>query len=452
MQVRNLALAGVAMVFAGLGMTSAGAQTLKEAMAQAYLTNPTLGAQRAALRAVDEGVPQAKAGWRPTVNAAASAGFAESNRNIGNDQDLNPRTASLTASQPLFRGFRTEAEVASAEAAVRAQRARLLSNEQTVLLQSVTAYLDVLRDQALVELNRNNEQVLRRQLQAANDRFRVGEITKTDVAQAESRLAGSTADRVQAEGNLISSRATFARVVGQMPGTLETAPALPVLPKSEDEASSTAAGAHPDIITAQSVEEASRYDIDVAWGALLPTVTLDASISRSIESTTENLRSTDKSLLARVSIPLYQAGADYSRVRQRKETSAQRRIEVEDARRAIQQQVTRSWEAYNTARARIVSRQEQGRASRIALDGVQQEALVGSRTTLDVLDAEQEFLNANVQLVVAQRDERVAAFTLLAAVGQLTAEQMALGVEIYDPTVHYNKVRDQWIGLTPGND
>jgi len=452
MQVRKLALAGVAMVFAGLGATEAWAQSLKEAMAQAYLTNPTLGAQRAALRAVDEGVPQAKAGWRPTVSGALSGGIAESNRSIGVNQDLNPRSASLTVSQPLFRGFRTEAEVASVEAQVRAQRARLISNEQTILLQAVTAYLDVLRDQALVELNRNNEQVLRRQLQAANDRFRVGEITRTDVAQAESRLAGSTSDRVQAEGNLISSRATFARVVGQMPATLETAPPLPPLPKSEDEASSIAAGGHPDIITAQSIEEASRYDIEVAWGALLPTVTLDASIARSIETTTENLRVTDKSLLARVSIPLYQAGAEHSRVRQRKETSSQRRVEVEDARRAIQQQVTRSWEAYNTARARIVSRQEQGRAARIALDGVQQEALVGSRTTLDVLDAEQELLNANVQLVSAQRDERVAAFTLVAATGQLTAEQMALGVELYDPSVHYNKVRDQWIGLTPGND
>jgi outer membrane protein/adhesin transport system outer membrane protein len=444
-------IGGLILLAAGMA-TDVSAQTLREALALAYQTNPTLDAQRAQLRATDEGVPQAKAGWRPTVSVTGSVGKEDSNRNLTRDQNLTPRSIGANITQPLYRGGRTQAQIAAAEAIVQAQRARLHSIEQTVLLQSVTAYLDVVRDEAIVDLTRNNEQVLRRQLEAANDRFRVGEITKTDVAQAESRLARATSDRVSAEGNLISSRATFNRVVGQMPATLEATPGIPDLPANEDEALRLADAGHPDIQTAIFVEQAARHDIDTAFGALLPTLSLEANLNKSKEVQTEDLDITTKNVLARLTIPLYQAGSEYSLVRQRKETAGQRRIEVDDQRRIVRQAVTRAWEGYNTARSRIVANEEQTRASRIALDGVQQEATVGSRTVLDVLDAEQELLNANVQLVTARRDRSVAAYQLLSSTGQLTAERLGLQVDIYDPTTHYNKVRNQWIGLSPGND
>lgn len=452
MKIRSrLPIGGLVLLAAMIG-ADASAQTLREALALAYQTNPQLDAARAQLRAVDEGVPQAQAGWRPTVTVSAFAGVEDSNRNVTRDQDLVPRSAGVNITQPLYRGGRTQAQIRAAEALVQAQRARLHSIEQTILLQAVTAYMDVVRDQAIVELNRNNEQVLRRQLEAANDRFRVGEITKTDVAQAESRLARATSDRVSAEGNLISSRATFARVVGQMPATLDASPTIPPLPASEDEAMRIADAGHPDILTTIYAEEAARHDIDTAFGALLPTLSLEANLSKSKEVQTEDLEITTKNVLARLTVPLYQGGSEYSLVRQRKETASQRRIEIDDQRRAIRQAVTRSWEGYNTARSRIVANEEQARAARIALDGVQQEATVGSRTVLDVLDAEQELLNANVQVVTATRDRGVAAYQLLASIGQLTAEKLGLPVDLYDPTAHYNKVRDQWIGLSPGND
>lgn len=452
MNIRSRLLVGGLVLLAAANGAEASAQTLREALGLAYQTNPQLDAQRAQLRAVDEGVPQAKAGWRPTVTVSAFAGVEDSNRNRTADQDLIPRSGTVNVTQPLYRGGRTEAQVAAAEALVQAQRARLHSAEQTVLLQAVTSYMDVVRDQAIVELTRNNEQVLRRQLEAANDRFRVGEITKTDVAQAESRLARATSDRVSAEGNLISSRATFARVVGQMPATLDASPPIPQLPAGEDEALRIADAMHPDIQTAMFSEEAARRDIDTAFGALLPTLSLEANLSKSKEIQTEDLEVTTKNVLARLTVPLYQAGSEYALVRQRKETASQRRIEIDDQRRAVRQAVTRSWEGYNTARARIVANDEQARAARIALDGVQQEATVGSRTVLDVLDAEQELLNASVQVVTATRDRGVAAYQLLSSIGQLTAEKLGLPVDIYDPTQHYNKVRNQWIGLTPGND
>ena len=448
----SLPIGGLVLLAAAIG-GDASAQTLREALGLSYQTNPQLDAQRAQLRAVDEGVPQAKAGWRPTVTVSAFGGVEDSNRSApGTDQNLIPRSGNLNVTQPIYRGGRTEAQIAAAEALVQAQRARLHSTEQIVLLQAVTSYMDVVRDQSIVELNRNNEQVLRRQLEAANDRFRVGEITKTDVAQAESRLARATSDRVFSEGNLISSRATFARVVGQMPATLDASPAIPQLPTSEDEAMRTADALHPDIQTTIFAEQAARHDIDTAFGALLPTLSLEGNLSKSKEVQTEELEITSTNVLARLTVPLYQAGSEYSLVRQRKETASQRRIEIDDQRRAVRQSVTRSWEGYNTARARIVANEEQARAARIALDGVQQEATVGSRTVLDVLDAEQELLNANVQVVTATRDRGVAAYQLLSSIGQLTAEKLTLPVSVYDPTVHYNKVRNQWIGLTPGND
>jgi TolC family type I secretion outer membrane protein len=429
-------------------MVPAQAETLFEAMSEAYSNNPTLAAQRAQQRALDEGVAQAVSGWRPTVSLSGEAGWQRQEiNNLGANNDT-PVSGQLSVQQPLYRGGRTVSATESAEASVRAGLANLMSTEQQILLQAVTAYMDVLRDLAVVELNKNNEQVLRRQLEAAQDRFSVGEITRTDVAQAESRLSRARSDRIEAEGALESSRATYARIVGRKPGDLEPPPPLPQLPQSEQDALDVGLAGNPTLAAAQHNEEASRADVRTTSGQLLPTVSLTASHTHA-EDTSSTIDENDTSeISATVSVPLYQSGSVYSQVRQAKQVNNQRRIQIEEARRNVVESVTQAWENLTTARARIVSRREQVRANEIALDGVIQEAAVGARTTLDILDAEQELLDARVALVQAERDEYVSAFSLQSSVGRLTAQSLNLQVDVYDPSVYYRKVRDKWIGTS----
>lgn len=447
-------LAGVAVLALWAG--SAEAQTLQESLSSAYTTNPTLQAQRAALRATDEAVPQALSNWRPTVTLSQSYGRShvdfENNPPARPDITLSPNTLQLSASQPLYRGGRTVAATKSAEAAVQAGRATLTNVEQQVLLNVVTAYMDVLRDAAVLELNRNNEQVLGKQQGAAQDRFRVGEITRTDVSQSDARLAGARANRQTAEGTLISSRATFQRVIGQIPANLQPPPSIaPRLPANEDAALAIALEENPALIAAMFNEESSRHDIRVASGALLPTLGLSGTLSRSSETgTTPDLQLDTAQVLATLSVPLYEAGSVYSQTRQRKQINSQRIVQVEETRRQVRQAVTQAWENLQTARANITARNAQIQAAQVALDGVQQEAQVGSRTTLDVLDAEQELLDASVALVRAQRDEFVASYNLLGAIGRLTARNLGLPVELYEPAENYSRVRDKWFGTDGG--
>jgi len=442
-------------VLAVLFASGASAQSLTEALSAAYNNNPTLGAQRAALRATDEGVPQALSGWRPTVTLTNNAGRSivdfQNNPNGRSDLILSPNTTTLTATQPLYRGGRTTASTKAAEANVQAGRAVLTNTEQTILLQVVTAYMDVLRDNAVLQLNRNNEQVLGKQLDAGRDRFRVGEITRTDVSQAESRLARARSDRQQAEGNLTSSRATFQRVVGEMPATLQPPPLLAGLPASEEAATAIALEENPQVVASLFTEEASRYDIRAVSGALLPTVNFSGVATRSWDTgTNPNLRLDQFQALLGISIPLYEAGNTYSQVRQRRQINSQRMVQVEETRRLVRQNVIQAWENLNTARAVIVARKAQVSSSTVALDGVTQEAQVGSRTTLDVLDAEQELLDASVALVRAERDEFVASYTLQSATGRLTARSLGLPVQLYDPVENYSRVREKWFGTDGG--
>jgi TolC family type I secretion outer membrane protein len=358
----------------------------------------------------------------------------------------SPDSASLTLTQPLYRGGRTLAEISRAENLVQRGRAVLQGVEQTVLLDAATAYANVLRDQATLDLNVNNEQVLTRQLQAARDRFQVGEITRTDVSQAEARLERARADRIQAEGNLTSSRSTYERVIGLVPPPRLAAARLPTnLPRSEGEAIEGAAG-HPDVIAARFNEKAATDDVDLVTGEKLPTVNLNSSLSRDTETQTRGLQRDTASVTVSVSVPLYQAGSVDARVREAKQTAGQRRIEVEDVRRRTQESARRNLEALTTARARVTAFESQIRAAEIALDGVEQEARVGLRTVLDVLDAEQELFVAKVNLVGAQRDEVVAAYQLSAAVGRLSAGDLGLPVEIYDAARYYNETRGRWTG------
>lgn len=430
------------------------AETLRDALALTYNSNPTLSAQRANVRSVDEGVAQALSGWRPTVTLVGEAG-TEYNKNAsttaaGGDRTYNPSSVALSVSQPLYSGGQTEAGTKAAEANVKAARSSLDSIEQSVLSSAVGAYMNVVRDKAVVDLNRNNVLVLERQREAAQDRFDVGEITRTDVAQADARLAGARSDLVQAIGNLKVSEANYERVVGQKPGDVAY-PALPEnFPESVDAALSMGNANHPDIKAAQFQEESSKHAIRQTSGRLLPSLTLNGSISHSDDQSSESQWGESGSISATLTVPLYQSGSVYSSVRQARQINNQRKIEIEAAVRQVREAVFQSWEQLEAARAQIASTEEQVRANRIALEGVNQEAQVGSRTTLDVLDAEQELLQSQVNLVSAKRNLVVAMYDVLAATGGLSASGLGLNVDYYDPEENYKRVRDKWFGTDGG--
>jgi len=433
-----------------LAVQPAHAQTLQEALAQAYANSPTLLTARARLRATDENVPQALAGWRPTVTITATAGVTDSaTRSSGftTVTDRNLTTGSITITQPIFRGGRTVASTRQAENQVLAERARLLATEQQVLQDSVNAYVAVIRDQELLRLQINNEQVLTEQLRATNERFRVGEITRTDVAQAESRLAGARSERANAEGQLQISRATFQRLVGVPPQRLTAPQPLRAPVQSAQEAAQLAAGNNPNVVAALFDEAAARDNVDVQISALLPQVSLQGQTFQNDNSALPDTRQSGSQLIASLSVPIYQGGAEYALVRQARQQAVQQRQMVADQRRLAAQQATQAWEQLQAARAQVDSVRAQIRAAEIALDGVQREAIVGSRTTLDVLNAEQELLNARTNLVQALATVVSQSYVLASAVGRLTAQDLGLPVELYDMRAYYLKVRNRWIGL-----
>ncbi|MFC4234235.1 TolC family outer membrane protein [Thalassospira xianhensis] len=433
----------------GIVANGASAESLEEALIKAYQSNPTLEAGRASLRATDEEVSQALSNWRPNVSLSGEAGFRDldtDQNGTETDNSLTPYTVGAEVVQPLYRGGRTVAETDRAESRIRAARAALRSSEQDVLLQVATAYFNVLRDTAVVELNQNNVRVLERQLEATRDRFSVGEVTRTDVSQAEARLAGSKADLISAQGDLANTRAQYERLVGNKPDNLEIPNPLAGLPTSVTDVLAIAQEQHPDVVQAQYTEDAAKSDIRLSEGSLYPEVNLTAGVQRAYESSQEDLTADNAEILAQVTVPLYQQGAVYSSVRAAKQTAGQARVQVDEARRAVIENATSSWETLVTARASIESQQAQVASAEVALDGVQREASVGSRTVLDVLDQEQELLQARVNLVGSRRDAAVAEFQVKAAMGALNAQVLGLPVEIYDTESNYNKVKDQWWG------
>src|SRR5437588_6616357 len=384
------------MAAAVLAATPASGQTLTEAFAYTYNNNPQILAQRALLRSTDEQVPQALANWRPTVTLTGTAGFERAGvaaRGTSTQfSSFEPRATDLRITQPLYRGGRTEAQTRQAINTVQATRAQTLGVETQVFQAVAQSYLDVVRDQTLVEVNRNNEQVLRRQLEATQDRFRVGEVTRTDVAQAESALAQATATRISSEGTLEISRASYTRAVGHPPGRLVQPRERPVLPATREEALTLAAHNNPNVISANFTELAARDNIDVVRGQLLPTISSVVDLNRSYAPSVSlrGSRQDTASLIAQLTVPLYEGGLIWSQTRQAEQTVGQRRSQVDDARRLAVQQATQAWETLQSARAAIASFGAAVRAAQIALEGVQQEALVGSRTVLDVLISEQQ--------------------------------------------------------------
>jgi len=449
--------AGIVAFFA---VSPATAQTLTDALAEAYNTNPQLLAQRALLRATDEQVPQALSFWRPQVNFTGQAGFATSSLQtpppLGSTDrrhlETRPNLLQLQLNQPIYRGGRTEAQTRQAINTVEATRAQTLAVETTVFQAVSMAYLDVVRDQALVEVQRNNVEVLRKQLEATQDRFRVGEVTRTDVAQAESSLAQAQGQLVNQQGQLEISRAEYVRAVGHPPGRLTLPRDRPTLPATREEALSLAANNNFSVISATFAELAARDNIDVVRGQLLPQISVVGTLSRSYDQSATlkgDLLNTAQ-VTAQLTMPLYEGGAIYSQTRQAEQTVGQRRSQVDDARRAAVQTATQFWSTLQAGRASIASFSAAVRAAQIALAGVQQQALVGTSTTLDVLIQNQQLLTTQSQLVTAQHDAALAEFNLAAAVGRLIAPDLHLPVKLYDMDQHYRQVKDKWIGFRGG--
>jgi TolC family type I secretion outer membrane protein len=432
-----------------IGAPGSQAASLEEVLAGTYLDNPTLRAARAQLRGVDEGVPQAKSGWRPNVSVNAGAGGRYRDSNAGalstNDSTL-PLDASLDVVQPLYTGGRTGAQVEAAKKDVEAQRATLFAVEQSVMRDAVAAYMNVWSAEAVLELNQNNVRVLRRQLQATRDRFSVGETTRTDVAQAEARLSRAISGRIEAEGQLEAARATYEQVIGAQPSGVEQTSEPSGVPASRDETVAGAIDANPNVLAAIFVQQAAESRLDASEAEFMPEIDLVGSVGYEQDQLRSNTDATEAALIARLVIPLYQQGFVSSVVRENKHITNQRSIEVEEARRLARQQAITAWEALLTRRSQVESFTSEVQAANIALNGVRQENLVGARTVLDVLDAEQELLNAQVDLVTAQRDVVIAGYAALAAVGRLTARDLGLPVEYYDPAKNYDAVSDKWYG------
>lgn len=436
--------------------SAAHAESLTEALVEAYGTNPDLAAERARVRAVDEQVPQALSNWRPTVSLSSRYGFRKLDRETGvgveTDRTTQPVGVGLEISQNLFRGFRTQAETERAENRVAAARSNLIGAEQSVLLEGVVAYVTVLRDTAVLQLRTNNVGVIEQQLQATRDRFEVGELTRTDVAQAESRIARAIADRTTAEANLESSRAAYRKAIGRDPVELQQPGLPPNLPPSEADAQALAVENNPDVVFADFNERAARSDVALRRGELLPTLSLDLTVDREKDIAGPDIKDTDSAINARLSVPLYQSGEVYSRIREAKQTASQRLSELALSKRQAEQDSSDAWEEFRAAQARITSFESEVRAQEVAFEGVQQEAQVGSRTVLDVLDAEQELLDARVNLVSARRDLTVSSYALLSAVGKLTAQDLNLAVDLYDPTRNFGAVKNKLFGSDIGDE
>jgi outer membrane protein len=446
---RFLLFAAVMTAAVLIAVPTTSAETLNEALASAYSGNPTLRAQRANQRSTDELVPQALSGWRPTVTAQAFSGVERVNNNgvqgLFFNKTLVPGQLEITLSQPVFSGFGPHYSLKSGEANVEAGRQNLLAVEQDILFQATQAFMNVIRDRQILTLRQRNVVVLQEQLKAAQERFNVGEVTRTDVAQAQARLALSHSQVAAAQATLAASVASFVEIVGHSPGSLKY-PKLAKLPPNLDGAVATAERINPQVLAAAFVAEAAQNDVGVARAGLLPSVSLQASALAQSPDLQQSANEETYTILGVVTIPLYEAGRVYSAVRQAKQIASQRRIEIIEVQRAVRDTVVTAWNALDSARQVIVAAKSQVSADELALEGVKQEYLVGSRTTLDVLDAEAELLLARETLVVAERDQVVAAYQLIASTGRLTADDLGLAVKIYDPVENYRKVRNKWFG------
>jgi outer membrane protein len=438
----------------GFAAIPARAEALPEALAKAYQSNPQLNAERARQRATDENVPQALAGYRPQIVASLSGGL-QAVRNLLPDNTvqsatLKPWTIGVTVTQTLFNGFKTANSVRVAELQVRSGREALRNVGQGVLLDAATAYTNVLANQSLVEAQRSNVAFLRETLGVTQKRLNAGDVTPTDTAQAEARLNRGLADLNAAEVNLAISQATYTQVIGNPPARLQPAETVDrYLPRSRDEATNMAFREHPAVMAAGFDVDVASTTIHVAESSLLPTITLQGSASHASEAdpTISTLRTDQASIIGQMNAPIYDGGTAASQTRQAKELAAQSRQVLDQVRNQARTAAVGAWVANEGAKIAVTASESEVRAATVALQGVQKEAAGGQRTTVDVLNSQQDLISAKARLIGAQRDRVIASYTLLSAIGRLDVKTLALNTPDYLPEVHYHQVRDAWHGL-----
>lgn len=440
---------------AGLALpTPVSAETISSALSRAYVYNPDLNSVRAGGRATDENLPGALSGYRPTITATGDAGraFQETNPASGTTTRVatSPYGAGVSVTQNLWNGNRTANGVRRAESQILQAREQIRLSEQNILANAATSYMNVLRDTAILNLRRNNVEVLEQQLRQTRDRFQVGEVTRTDVAQSEASLAQGQADAFTAQSNLQTSIANYRQVIGVEPRDLQPArPLEKLVPNSLPSAISLSELEHPAIQAARYNVDAAAINVKVIQGQLYPTIGLTGTLARRFDPlTSPGSNNMQGSIVTSLSVPIYEGGAVYAAVRQAKETLGQAQLQADLQREQIRALVVSSWGVWSNSTAVIQAAQAQVRAAEIALNGVREEAKVGQRTTLDVLNAQQALLIARVQLVTAQRDRVVGSYALLASVGRLSAATLGLDVVSYDPRVHYDQVKGKWIGTS----
>jgi outer membrane protein len=441
----------------------AAAETIESALAKAYDNNPQLNAQRAIVRQTDEDVPQALSGYRPTVTANASVsrqytdiheiipptpGLVPNGAAFSDKGLTTPYSVGATATQTLFNGGQTGNKVRAAESQVSAARETLRVMEQSVLLAAATVYMDMSRDSANLEVQQNNVRVLERTLEDTRNRFSAGQVTSTDVAQSEAQLAAAQATLHAAESTLMTTRANYRRIIGVEPqGLAAASPVDRLAPSTLNAAVALGIAQNPNVLGALYGVDVAQLQIKIAEGALWPTLTGQYNIQQQIFPTITTPQSFTNTVALNLSVPLYQGGAEYSNIRSNKENLDQKRLNVDQVRDQTRADVVQAWGQLQAAKAQVAAAERQNDAAERALTGVRNEALAGQRTTQDVLNAEQVLVNARQSLIVAQHDRVVASYSLLAAVGRLSANELKLPVSIYDPMLHYQQVRDSWIGV-----
>lgn len=453
-------------VIAGAGLShAASAETIGDALTNAYNNNPGLNSGRANLRAVDEGVPIAKAGMRPRVSINSYLG-AQQNRFVQRQDDLTipddpnrytvwnlqegrsiARSAGITVEQPIFDGFKAKNTMGAAESAVFAEQQRLRFLEQKVLFDTASAYMNVLRDTAALKLQQNNVSVLGEQLRQTKERFEAGQITLTDIAQAQSRLAAGQAQESAARAMLETSVGVYQQLVGQLPRKL--APAAPIdkfLPRTREEAERIAVSEHPMILAALHDADASDFDIKSIEADFLPKLSVVADVFTQTNMNIIYDRNIAGMIGGRLNVPLYDGGSTSAQLRQAKEIAGKKKLDADVARAEIMSLTRATWANLQSSRTRIVAAQTQIAAAERALYGVREEAKAGLRTTLEILNAQQELLNARIALIIAQRERVVASYGLMATIGRLSMENLGVGAASYEPARHYQQVKDSWGG------
>lgn len=429
---------------------NAQAETIFEAMSQAYNTNPVLQGGRASSGATNENAAIARSGFRPTVTANASYTDSHTTEKGSPTVDGYSKGYNGQVSQSLFSGLQTYNAVRSADNAAKAGINNLYAVEQNVLLNASNAYLDVLRDEAIVKLQQNNEKLLKKQLDETLARYDVGEVTRTDVAQSRASYAQAQAELIAAEGNFEISKSAYMHYVGKSPEDLEQPKGLQkFFPSGFADALTYAKDHNFSLLAAERSFKAAKYDVRSKTGALLPEVTFNAKSGKTERSSQilNNPHTTSTEYTVNMAVPLYAGGATRAKIRQSKYQKWEAKENLKEAERAVEAGVTAYWEAMQANRSSIDSIKEQVKASAIALEGTQKEEALGNRTVLDVLNAYQTLLQSQVNEVKARHDYYVSGLQLLQTMGKLTAKNLALNVDYYNPEAHFDNTKGKWLTL-----